>query len=132
MLEFKFIAENSKDAKRKKMSYYMKYVNSLDLEGCFKIIINGKVLFDTSGFSIFEFINCADKWAVSEIQNENMYYDALGTDDNPLISFLQNDNKWKIESKWQLFVSETLFERSEIVSEIYKLIESVKIQFNLI
>lgn len=82
-------------------------------EATFTIKINDKVFFSTSGFNILEFLLCIAQW---EINKGDMIYNCIDTNDNPLISFIEEDGFYRIHSAWQEFECKEKFDFSELIS----------------
>ncbi|MBE6616776.1 MAG: hypothetical protein E7627_02350 [Ruminococcaceae bacterium] len=93
-----------------------KYPDMLQREVSFSIKINGELFFQEPNFSIDEFIFFVDDWM--DKKTEEMLYNAVDTDDNPLISFIKNENKWEIHSAWELFECKEKFDRKMIETAI--------------
>lgn len=85
MIRFKF---HSKQPIPK--DFPKEYPEVLKYEGDFLIEIDNKLYFHEPNFSIFEFLIYIDKW---EIDNNDMHYICIDTDENPLISFLKCGEK---------------------------------------
>lgn len=91
---------------------YYDLVNEID-EATFRIEIDNKVFFNTSGFNILEFLQQIAFW---EIHKGNMIYNCIDTDDNPLISFTEEDGLYTIQSPWQEFECNDKFSFSDLIS----------------
>ena len=98
--------------------YPTDYPYVLDYEGEFIIEVDGKIFFLEPDFSIFEFLMYIKKWINDVDSNNDMLYNSIDTEDNPLISFIYSNDRWNIHSKWQLFNCYTSFSKEELVSAI--------------
>lgn len=92
-----------------------KYYDLINAENetTFTIKINDKVFFSTFGFNILEFLLCIAQW---EINKGDMIYNCIDTNDNPLISFIEEDGFYRIHSAWQEFECKEKFDFSELIS----------------
>ena len=122
MLSFQFVLTNPDNIIIKEYleEYKDTYPDKIELCGLFRIYIDGELFFDDPQFPILEFLFCVKKW-IKRKYKSNMLYCSVETDENPLISFVPINNKWKICSKWQLFDSGALFPLDKIEFEINKL-----------
>ncbi|MDR1892879.1 MAG: hypothetical protein LBQ48_07730 [Oscillospiraceae bacterium] len=102
----------------------------LEYEGNLKIIINSKVFFCQPYIIILEFLRDAVNWVSNPDKSANMLYNCIETDDNPLISFINQNDGWLIKSPWQNFVSSYLFCRNELEQAVIDLRQSVESQLN--
>ncbi len=50
------------------------------------------------------------------INRGNMVYNCIDTDDNPLISFIEEDGLYRINSTWQKFECKDRFSFSDLIS----------------
>ena len=87
------------------------------LDDCalFSICINDKEFFHEPDFPILEFLREVALWADKE---GSMYYNSIETDDNPLISFIKNENGYTIFSLWQKFECNDCFSKEELLSAL--------------
>ena len=87
------------------------------LDDCalFSICINDKEFFHESDFPVLEFLREVALWADKE---GSMYYSSIETDDNPLISFIKNENGYTISSPWQKFECNDCFSKKELLSAL--------------
>lgn len=87
------------------------------LDDCasFSICINDKEFFHEPDFPVLEFLREIALWADKE---DNMYYNSIETDDNPLISFITNENGYTIFSPWQKFECNDCFSKEELLSAL--------------
>lgn len=115
MIQMKFSPKNTYIGR-----YSKNYPEVLNWEGKFSIEINNQVIFCEPNFPILEFLLTIDQW-MKEDKSNNMYYYSLDTDDNPLISFINCNNKWTITSPWQLYVCNDTFTRTELEESIENL-----------
>jgi len=81
-------------------------------EATFTIKIDNKVFFSTTGFNILEFLQQVAQW---EITKGDMIYNCVDTDDNPLISFIEEDGLYTIHSTWQEFECKEKFYFSDLI-----------------
>jgi len=127
MIEFKWCIDLFEYKKLcKNVSYYAKeYPEIIEVVGDFEINVNGETFFSQPYFPIIEFIRALDKWK----ETENIVYNCLETDDNPLISFISTNKAWTIKSSWQLFECKVIFSKGELLESFNKLKNSVKKQF---
>lgn len=82
-------------------------------EATFTIKIENKVFFSTEGFNILEFLQQIAKW---EISRGDMIYNCIDTEDNPLISFIEEDGLYKVNSTWQEFECKDKFSFEDLIS----------------
>lgn len=77
----------------------LSYDKCLSFESHFIILINNKVFFDDPYFCILEFWKDLSLWN----KKSTFTYNAVETDENPLIQFILNSEGWLISSPWGLF-----------------------------
>lgn len=82
-------------------------------EAVFTIKIDNKVFLSTDGFNILEFLQQVAKW---EIGRGDMIYNCIDTEDNPLISFIEEDGLYRISSTWQRFECTDKFDFADLIS----------------
>lgn len=122
MLSFKF-TPNGCIPKREPTSYPA----TLQYCGLFVIDIDGREFFYDPFFPIYEFLSAMGAWSSHAIPLDNMTYDSLETDDNPLISFIKDtDGHYRISSTWQHFECSRTFSMTEINQAIELLRQSMK------
>lgn len=92
----------------------MTNIDLLKEECYFSIIIDGKVFFEEPYFPIFEFLYAYINWD----KTSNFQYITLETDDNPLISFVNTNDIWNIDSPWKRFCCEKTFTINELVNAV--------------
>lgn len=87
------------------------------LDDCatFSICINDKEFFHEPDFPVLEFLREVALWADKE---GSMYYNSIETDDNPLISFIKDENGYTISSPWQKFECIDCFSKEELLSAL--------------
>lgn len=87
------------------------------LDDCasFSICINDKEFFHEPDFPVLEFLKEVALWADKE---SSMYYNSIETDDNPLISFIKNEDGYSISSPWQKFECIDCFSKEELLSAL--------------
>jgi len=120
MIIFEFLLiDRQEEFHNEKHSYIYEY------EGCLTILIDGKVFFKEQGIAVLEFLRDACKWINNKNKREDMLYNCIETEDNPLISFILKKDKWYIQSPWQKFKSDGVFAREELESAIFELKHSV-------
>jgi len=126
MLDFHFnIDKTEYNKKQSKVTYTVnQYPEMIEVVGDFTIKINDKIFFSEPYFPVMEFIRTLERWD----KTNNMIYNCIETEDNPLISFITSKNGWKIKSPWQLFECNDFFTQKELLESINKLTESVKRQ----
>ena len=100
----------------------------MEYEGEFKILIDSKIYFEDEYFLIKEFLRDAISWARNCDKEKNMNYICIETEDNPLISFENQQTNWKINSPWQKFQCDSCFARQELEKAIYELETDVECQ----
>jgi hypothetical protein len=69
----------------------------------FSIRINDRLFFNCGddSFTLMEFLQAVARWAY---RKDNLFYNSIETEDNPLISFAkEEDGLYSIHSPWQLF-----------------------------
>jgi hypothetical protein len=121
MLRFKFnLTETYPDK--------YKYRYGLSLEGDFDIIVDNNLLFSEPHFSILEFLRDASMWINNPTLEQNMEYNCIDTEENPLISFIAHGGSYRIQSPWQLFECKTLFTAIEIKQAIDNLKSDLTLQ----
>lgn len=101
-----------------------RYPKLTEYEADFKIIVNGRVFFHEPDFPLLEFLRFADKW--KNQSTGTFEYISIETEDNPLISFINDNDMWKIYSPWQLFECETKFTKEELVNALDVLEKTIK------
>lgn len=116
MLIFKFKSNRSLPLDMPKS-----YPDILIYEGSFRIIVDEKVFFEDENFAIFEFLTYVNKW-ISNCK-ENMLYECMDTEDNPLIGFYFCEDGWLIDSPWKNFKMHRLFSTDELKTAILNLID---------
>ena len=82
----------------------------------FSIRINGNTFFDCgdNSFTLIEFLQAVVRWAY---RKEDLLYYSIETDDNPLISFVrEDDGLYSIHSPWQLFKCNEHFSFEQLIS----------------
>ena len=121
MIEFNVISDQ-KAIKR----IPQKYPKLTEFEADFKIIVNGRVFFHEPNFPLLEFLHFVNEW-VSQGAN-SLEYSSIETEDNPLISFISEDDMWMIRSPWQLFECEIKFTKKEIINALDVLKKSIHIE----
>lgn len=100
------------------------YPEMIGVVGPLIITIHDKVFFTEPYFPVIEFIRTLERWD----KINNMFYNCIETEDNPLISFITSKNGWKIKSPWQLLECNEFLSQKELLESIEKLMESVKEQ----
>ncbi|MCL2341965.1 MAG: hypothetical protein FWC53_02745 [Firmicutes bacterium] len=100
------------------------YAEILKIESLFKIIINYNLFFNDEYFPVLEFLKFINEWDF----RQNFNYNCIETEDNPLISFINENDKWFIKSPWQLFDCKTSFTREELEKAVIDLKEDVEKQ----
>lgn len=101
-----------------------KYPELIRYEVDFKILINKKLFFEEQSFPLLEFLYFANQW--KKLGNGSFEYVSIETDDNPLISFICQDEACElffIYSPWQLFECKTIFSKSELYNALEALNE---------
>lgn len=122
MIEFSYSPINSENTKQR----LKRYPEVLRNEGLLKIIVNGDLWFIEPNFSVDEFLLYADKWVSSKEKSQNMLYYSADTDENPLISFIIENDRWYIDSTWRLFECNDSFTRDELENAVTELRKSVE------
>lgn len=82
-------------------------------EATFSIKINNNTFFSDSNFNILEFLQQIAFW---EINKGDMKYNCVDTDDNPLISFIEENGLYTIHSPWQKFECNDKFSFADLIS----------------
>ncbi len=108
MIEFKTIA-----IQRKLQRIAKEYPRLIEYEAEFEIIVNGEIFFYEPNFPIFEFLHAVNEWKKQGVGS--FEYVSIETEDNPLISFICEEDMWIICSPWQLFECKTKFTREQLV-----------------
>ena len=87
------------------------------LDDCasFSICINDKEFFHEPDFPVLEFLREIALWTDKE---SSMYYNSIETDDNPIISFIKNENGYTVSSPWQKFECNDCFSKKELLSAL--------------
>ena len=101
-----------------------RYPGMIEVVGDLRIEVNEKTFFSQPYFPVIEFIRTLEKWD----KNNNMLYNCIEAEDNPLISFIFTNQGWKIKSPWQLFECADFFSKEELLKSIENLIASVREQ----
>lgn len=125
MVNFNFNIDKTEYNKNQSRVAYTvnQYPEMIEVVGDFIIKINDKIFFNQP-FPILEFIRTLERWD----KTNNMFYNCIETEDNPLISFIISKDGWKIKSPWQLFECNEFLSQKELLESIEKLMESVKEQ----
>ena len=118
MIEFKFVSNSPLP-----LVFPQQYPDVLKFEGYFSIEIDGYIYFSEPNFSIFEFLLYAKNWLLTKKQD--LLYNSIDTEDNPLISLLCFNNRWAIHSPWENFSCQRLFSREELEYSINNLIKKM-------
>lgn len=114
MIEFNVVQTDIKI--RRKPKSYPKLV---EYEADFSILVNGKLFFHEPNFPLLEFLHFVTR---KKIENGgSVDYISIETEENPLISFIYEDDMFTISSPWQLFECETKFSKEQIISALDKL-----------
>lgn len=92
----------------------------------FEILIGEKLFFFDEYFTILDFIHSVLCWQKKDIVSD-MTYNSYDTDENPLISFIYDDDYFFIRSPWQLFECKTRFTKEQIVNAIEELKIKIRI-----
>ena len=87
----------------------------------FKIIINDYIFFYDEYFTVLEFIKTVLDWKEDNVCND-MLYNCIDTDDNPLISFRNTDYGWVIESPWERYKCDCYFDKKQILDAFEELL----------
>ena len=95
------------------------YPELTEYEFDFSIVINGKLFFKEPNFPVFEFLYFVNDW--KGMTNCSFEYFSFETEDNPLISFIFENNFWSIRSPWQLFKCQTKFTKQQLTEALNKL-----------
>ncbi len=105
---------NSKHYKFNDLLNYEYYdLVKVEDEATFTIKIDNKTFFTTSGFNVLEFLQQIAQW---ETDKGDMLYNCIDTDENPLISFIENEGLYTISSPWQEFECNYKFTFSDLIS----------------
>ncbi|HNX15734.1 MAG TPA: hypothetical protein PKH29_12880 [Oscillospiraceae bacterium] len=92
-------------------------------ERAFVIIIDGKTFFTEPLFPILEFVQYSIKWVKEN--NVSFIYNTIESEENPILSFTQQQGQWKIYSVWQKFECNELFKFEDIRNFIIEIINRV-------
>ena len=119
MLRFEFeLTDHRQEFHKEKHSYIFEY------EGFLTIHV-GDVLFFEEQIAILEFFRDTTNWRKEQIKSKSMLFNCIETDDNPLISFVENNGKWLIHSTQQKFECHYQFTRETLETAILELEHSV-------
>jgi len=99
------------------------YSELLKLECWFCIKINGEVFYEEPLFPILEFIYFYEKW--DEDKTQNFVYNTIESEDNPMISFIKNDEKWSIDSVWRRFECKEVFYFGQLIGAVDKMLKEI-------
>ena len=94
-----------------------KYPDLTQYEVEFMIIVEGRIFFEEPNFPLLEFLKSINVWKNSN-EEKTFNYVSIETDDNPLISFMYEKDKWIIQSPWQQFKCDTEFTRQQLIEAI--------------
>ena len=122
MIELSYRPKNKESARSHSLNSYPEILKN---EGEFQIKVNGALYFDEPNFSVDEFLLYAERWLTDKDKAQDMRYFSVDTDDNPLISFSVNNDRWYIESPWQMFECNDSFTRDELERAVSELKRSV-------
>lgn len=111
MIEFRVVSEQKPIKRIPKF-----YPKLTEYEVDFRIIVNGEVFFNEPNFPLLEFLHSVNEWRKRDA--DSLEYNSIETVDNPLISFINEKDKWGIYSPWQNFKCETKFTKEELVNAI--------------
>lgn len=127
MITFFFLLTNPDSfiLKRSLNEYGTNYPEILDVCGEFKILIDEEVYLSEPQFPIVEFIVFLDTWIQSKNKTQNMLYNSIETEDNPLICLTKKNQKWLIRSPWQKYECNITFSRDELETAVFNLKQSV-------
>lgn len=121
-----FVFQSNKN-KLKKISK-MNILQRLKYDVEFKIYINNKLFLQIDSFAVCDFLYYVNNWRINSSE-QNMVYNCIETDENPLIQFVKSECYWKIESKWQEYISKELFTKEQILYSINKEMKKNNIRF---
>lgn len=106
-----------------------------NVEGRFQIYINNQLFFDEEGILVLELAYTLIEW-IEKIKFSNIidfYYESIDYEDKPLLKFTQNNNMWRVDSVWGLFVDRSNLSSEEIINVsqqyIAELLNYLKINF---
>ena len=127
MIKFDFSMSESDNLKAEKIicqNNYM-YPDVLEITGKFQIIINETIFFSEPYFPVLEFMKFALMWINCNDKSKKMIYSSIETENNPLIVFIEKDEKWIIHSPWQKCECPTVFDREELENEILHFLKNL-------
>lgn len=101
------------------------YPKLTEYEVNFRIIVNGKLFFEEPNFPLLEFLHCINNWKNQD--NGSFEYVSIETEDNPLISFICENDMFVICSPWQLFKCKTQFTKEQLVSALDALVKKINL-----
>ena len=134
MINFEFVLTNPDNVVLKKSinEYGNKYPEILDVCGEFRILVEGNIFFNEPQFPVVELVVFFEKWIKSKRKAKGMQFNSIETEDNPLIQFKSEKDKFCIFSPWQLFECHELFTKNEIMEAFHELKKSVDEQIQLL
>lgn len=99
------------------------YPALLEYESRLTILIDDKVFFDEPNFPVLEFL----KYAIAWEKNSNLpfEYSSIETEENPLISFVHENDMLRISSPWQKFHCRQFFHKEEVIDAITVLLADI-------
>jgi len=89
----------------------------------FQIMINEEIFFHEPLFPILELVQYCRQWIINA--NTNFAYNTIESEENPLLSFMLQKEKWRISSVWQKFECEVEFSFTEVKAFIRDIINQV-------
>jgi len=98
----------------------------LEHEGHFRISIDDQTVFDQPYLAILEFLRDAAPWARNPDKSAPMLYTCIQADENPLVSFVEEDGEWFIRSPWETHHSDRACRRDDLATAVLALEQRVK------
>ena len=103
----------------------MDLADKIRCERSFDIYINGVLYFHDPLFPILEFVQYCQKWIQTD--QKSFVYESVEYDEAPLLSFIQEEKGYRIQSIWEEFECTALFSSGELHAFINGVISQVLI-----
>ena len=89
----------------------------------FRIVIEERTFFHEPLFPILELVKYCQQWRKNA--NSSFVYNTIESEENPLLSFLPQNDMWRVYSVWQKFECETEFSFAEVQAFIENIVNHV-------